>query len=187
MTLTIRNIAFVDIPSITEIADIELGKNYFSSDLWSLAQNEHTIFHVAEDSNNGIIGFCYSFIISKNKIAKKIKTNNSPSQIENTLSSVLKTIAVKEGFKRNGIGKLFTQKLINDLIERKIDSLYCVAWKSASATNIAELLHKFQFEILEEIPNYWTEESIEMKYACPECGDNGCYCSAVIYLKTLIA
>lgn len=185
MAIKIRDLTLQDIPYIVEIANTELGNNYFGSDICKLLENEDAIFKIAESTRHETIAFCYSYIIPANTVISELRTTKTAHNIIVKKAGVLKTIAVKEGYKRSGIGQLFVENLMASCQNKNIEIIYCVAWKSASATNISGLLSKFNFKILEEIPNYWTKESLEKKYSCPECGDNGCYCSAVVYYKIL--
>ena len=174
-----------DLPKILEISDAELGKDYLDETIKDKIVSKTTIFRVAESSSEGLVGFCYSYLSNAKDIITELGIKKLPKAL--TISSkivVLKTIAVSTFIKGRGVGSSLIKDSLEIYNKQEVESIYCLAWRSKKGTNIHGLLNIHNFSIYEEIPNFWTKDSQEKGYLCPECG-NPCKCVAVIYTKAL--
>ncbi len=174
-----------DFPSITRIADNQLGKNYITEESLKeiLSDDDSTFCLVAYNSQNSkVAGFCISKQISYSEL-KEITYGKDINELkfENHIG-IIKTVAVDERSKNLGLGSMLVGESLSTMEKQGVTSFASPAWKHAGIINIASILEKCGFEHAIEIPNYWYESSIREGFNCPQCG-NPCHCSCVIYIK----
>lgn len=178
------------IPSVLEISDNELGKDYLSySDIEKVLNDKNYICKIAIDKDtNKVIAFGLCLIVSPDEVKKIIDWPDN--KISRALKhsneiGVLKTISVLKDFQGKGIGKLVTERCYNELIDREVNSICSIAWKNGNITNIGGILLDLGFNEYASINDYWKDDSINKNYNCPVCGKPPCRCIGVIYTKIL--
>ena len=187
----LRDISKDYIPQILDISDEQLGKDYLSNELLeNIIDNDTNVICKLAFSQigNKVIGFCLAFVVEPQDIASIIKVPER--QISRALRDsekigVIKTIAVDNKYKGYGVGRKLAEDCYNELLRKKVQSLCSVAWKGKEKVNINGILTNLGFERYIEIPDYWSEDSLQKGYSCPNCGQPPCHCSAVIYTRSV--
>ncbi|MBS2098786.1 GNAT family N-acetyltransferase [Carboxylicivirga linearis] len=168
-----------DLPLIQQISDTELGTGYFNTfnnNLFSESNQIRVIIH-----KEVLVGFCYSYITSFKEI--NIAWELSENQFApNDKVGVLKTIAVKYRFQKQGLGNALLEDTINGIFQNNATAIFTSLWNNPDKESNINLMIKNGFRWQKTIPNYWTSDSIIKSYHCPACG-YPCKCSATIYLK----
>lgn len=184
----IKSPAISDIPEIIDICNEELGNEYLIfQEFEKMITDEKYFLKVAISPNSEIIGFYICLIVSKLEITELF--HNIPlSQFHSSFDStdtfgVIKTIAIKNKYKEQGIGTSLMKDCLSNFRTKNISILSLIAWKSKHGINMEGIMKNNQFIKLKEIENYWSLESIEKKYNCPDCGSPPCTCMAVIFGK----
>lgn len=95
---------------------------------------------------------------------------------------LIKSVAVEEKFRRQGIGTNLTLETIDRFKLKKCDALFAVSWVSNRPDSSQKMFESLGFQNVLRIPNYWTKDSIEDGYMCPVCG-NPCKCVAIFYFR----
>ena len=176
-----------DISSIVDISDKELGKDYLNDyDIRSLFEKSDSIFRIVKSSSGEIIGFSYSYYATPVIVKERSRIKKLPKSFEYSNNiGILKTVAVKSKCKNRGIGTALVIDAINKMKEKSIYSVITIAWKSKDKINMEGIMKNNDFLRYNEISDYWKEDSIREGFYCPTCGSPPCFCSAVIYGKTL--
>jgi len=184
--ISIRNAEIEDLNGILAIADAEFGKHYFDEiSLKEQICSPSSVFRVAENVKNEIVGFSYAYLTTAEEIKEKIGIASLPPEIEKSSKIALrKSMAVKSSYQRKGIGAVLLNDALMLFKKQQMEAVLSITWKSKKGINIAGLMQFYAFKQYKEIPNFWTADSIQKGYLCPECG-NPCKCSAVIYTKVL--
>ena len=182
MTLVFEDIQQKYFDEVIDICNSQFGFEYFKMHwLEAFVKEKDTCFvKVVLDENEQVLGFCLNQIIKQNEIVDYLKLS-SFSEFDEFFGGfnqigVLKTICVKPGLTKFGIGTQLIQRSMDEFQKRNVNKIASVAWKSANGINIDKSLRKFGLSPIVEVPNFWSGLS------CGVCGDN-CICSAVIYLS----
>lgn len=178
----IVNATLEDMNQIIEISNTQLGNRYFSK---LMLDNPKHIYKVAKSKDNVVHGFCFSYLTTMKEFCSHYdilggEFNDSADQV-----AVFKTIAVKEESKGNKIATSLLSVSEQAIRNKNITNLYRVGWKSNSGTNIDPVFRSMRFDTIQELKNFWYQDSINQGFECPECGVPPCSCSAVIYHKSL--
>ncbi|WP_299576838.1 GNAT family N-acetyltransferase [uncultured Sunxiuqinia sp.] len=183
--LQIKDVTRLELARVIEIADSELGKDYLDEGIKDQISRPNTLFRVAVSKKEGILGFCYSYILTPEELDEQFELADFPKSLKvSSKIAVLKTIAVKSIHQGKGVGSILMDDALELYKQNQIESVICVAWKSKNGVNMGGLMNLYDFNLHQEINNFWKEGSIEEGYSCPVCG-NPCHCSALIYTKTL--
>lgn len=175
----IRDFVNTDLPSIISIANEELGKGYFEGVLNCEKHINQSILRVVEKDNNEIAGFCYAYFNPAESLTDILRPLSYGLK-----TGVLKTIVIKDRYKNNGLGKAFIDDMIEKLNLTQTQVVISTVWDNQFNPAIRIIMRHAGFKSYQEIPNYWTNDSIEKGYQCPVCG-HPCFCSAIIYYKKL--
>ncbi len=98
---------------------------------------------------------------------------------ENKEVLIINTCAVK--YENEGIGSLLVEYVLAKHA-KDFKKIYVPAWKHGNTINAHKLLKKFNFKPYVEIPNFWYEDSLNIKNFCPVC-NTPCLCSLVVYCR----
>jgi predicted N-acetyltransferase YhbS len=176
-----------NVQGVIALSDDELGKDYFSQDsLSDLMKKEGMVLSVALNSSGKVIGFILGFVARQSEIQtflKKIKPVELRAGINAEKIGVLKTMAISNDYKGQGIGTALIKDCISKLEMKGVSLICALAWQCEKGINVGHILENEHFEIRHELKKYWAEDSIQRNYNCPECGEPPCNCSAVIYSK----
>ncbi len=172
-----------DVDDIRLISDMELGAGYSRALFENINIRQNHILGVAKYNQNQIVGFCFGSLIEKDVLKQKWNLIPKENSI-NKYWGYAQTIVVKAEFQNKGIGGLLIEFLLQYFKNNQIDKVYTTAWKTKGLINANDLLNKYHFQLLKEIPNYWYLESLQHQYLCPVCV-NPCNCTALIYERDL--
>jgi ribosomal protein S18 acetylase RimI-like enzyme len=171
---------------ILQISDCELGKDYISdANLSKIVDDESYLSRVAV-INGKVVGFAIAKTVGFADLETLLKVERT--KIPRFLSvndkiGYISVVAVGRSGQGVGIGFKLVKDLVDTLEEDGITSFCCTAWKNSDRINVGNILKSLDFEEGITIENYWTEDSIQNKYDCPECG-NPCKCSAVMFFRS---
>lgn len=174
-----------DYSSISPIADVQLGKDYLTRQIFSscLKSNNNINCLVADDAdNNSICGFAIFKLIDKKELKSITKGHDIEQLCFEDSIGYLRTIAVAPEYTNQGIASHLAKNILDYFKNNNIKCIISTAWKHAGIINISSILEHLGFDKVIEIPNYWHEDSIKEGFMCPQCG-NPCTCSCVIYGK----
>jgi ribosomal protein S18 acetylase RimI-like enzyme len=95
----------------------------------------------------------------------------------------LKSVIVHPDYRR--------QKIATNLIaaievmgeKQGITHYYAEAWSTLTGLTSGLLFEKLGYRIVRQIDHFWFDDSLIQGYACSECGQAPCCCSAVIFVK----
>lgn len=182
---TLRPARAIDALAILRIGDDQLGDGYVDEDLIrNLAENQSALCFVAEEHGR-VVGFALGQLQSVEEATAVIKAPMPRHLSFAGQVAVLKTVAVARHLHGRGIGSQLALNCLEEFQAHGIGVVYSVAWKSSAGVNIAGVLERLDFDVVAEVSNYWREESLEVGFKCPICGEPPCACSAVIYSKVL--
>lgn len=172
------------IPFILNICNEQLGDGFLSeAELQHYLDNETKFCHVVQHSNQ-VAGFSLMEISDKSIIAKKMRSEEQ--WFLNYFAAYDKIgyrslTAVSNQFQGKGVASFLVEKGLH-FLSQKTDVVVCDAWKSET-THIGNILERNSYEVLKEVPQFWTAESINKQYQCGVCGAPPCECTAVIYAR----
>lgn len=169
-----------------EIYDISLGKGYIPpEDLLRYSQDRDHYILIGSVINGKLLGIMlaypadHEYIKDYNDELEKFDTS---LQLQPYSTGIIKSLAVKPEYRHEGIGTKLTVESMKRLQEMSCSLLFAPAWDSGKPDSSPKMFDKLGFNNVLEIPNYWTKDSIEKGYQCPNCG-NPCHCKAIYYYK----
>ena len=180
----VRETKAEDFAEIRAIADKQLGKNYLvAADLQRILQRHTATFSLSavERASGSVVGYCLSSSVDY-KVAEQICRRDVSELHGTTLPVYIETLAVDPQHNGKGIGSQLISATMERCREHGVGALFGSAWKQRNKINVGNLLLRNGFRQLEEIPDYWLEQSIREGFICPECG-NPCHCSCVLFIK----
>ncbi len=180
---TINLLTNNDIDNLLIIADNLFGRGYLSKNELQRYIDDKTKTCIVVKINNEIVGFQLMQTIKPEEIASLAL--KEPQWFKKQFSScnsigVLKTIAVKDKFKNQGIGTLLTTESIK-ILNEKSNCILSICWDKKENTVISSILEKCGMIQVRKIPEFWKNDSIEKNYSCNICGEPPCTCNAIIY------
>lgn len=92
---------------------------------------------------------------------------------------VVRTVAIKDGFEKRGIGTELVERCIETCADRGATALFAIGWESDDGVAIDGILEYFDFREVTRIEGYWAEEHSD----CENCGTSPCQCTAVLYAR----
>ena len=174
------------IPSIIDIANIELGYNYITNQqLYSIIDNTNSWVCKVAIVHSKVIGFVLCKKNEQSEFNSIIENYNDiiVNKTNNLQFGLIKTIVVEAGYKGQGIGTQLVTQCISLLKKQNVYSFYTLSWKSEKKDNSEKLFLKLGFTKLLEVPNYWKQDSLQNNYRCINCGNPPCTCSAILFVK----
>ena len=182
-TETISLLTNNDIDSLLIIADKLFGCGYLSKNELQRYINNKTKTCIVARKNDKIIGFQLMQIINPAEITSLAL--KEPQWFKKQFSNcdsigVLKTLAVKDEFKNQGIGTLLTTESIK-ILRKKSNCILSICWDKKEDTIVSNILEKCGMTQVRKIPEFWKNDSIERNYSCNICGAPPCTCDAIIY------
>jgi ribosomal protein S18 acetylase RimI-like enzyme len=151
-----------DIEEIVNISDLCFGENYLNY--------EHIVNAIKASKlitlkiNSSLIGFCI-FSTPENK--------QTPCYIE--------TIAIKPQHHKKGFGTKILVQTLSTLQKQGFNKVNYKAWVEGPNNFFISKIKRIGFVKLEEIKDYWKEESITQPFNCIVCGSPPCNCTVSIY------
>lgn len=178
----IKNATQIDISSVLNILNKELGKDYVTDSVLFSFMKKGFCKVIVEKNTHVVVGVCL-FDILDYKNVTQITIGQKIEDFKNTNHiGFIKTIAVQDKCQNLGLGTKLLKTVLDALNKKEVDKFISTAWEHSGVTNISSLLKKFGFVEKFKIRNYWYEDSLKKKYLCPVCG-NPCHCNCVVYIK----
>jgi len=186
--IEIKDLNTSQIPYVINISDCELGEQYISKRaLTHLIKEKGTAITRVALFDNEVSGFAIAYILNFKQLHNILKNNidQLPKEYRdiNLQFGYIKSIIVQKGKQNIGIGKMLCNDLINELNKSGANAFIVTAWKKKGEIPANKILQQSGLNVLCEIPEFWKDESISIKYKCPICGNPPCQCSAVIFGK----
>ncbi|RKX17147.1 MAG: hypothetical protein DRP35_11435 [Candidatus Zixiibacteriota bacterium] len=182
-TDTINLLTADDFDDLLIIADELFGRSYLSKPELQSYIDDNTKIGIVAKINDKIIGFqlmqtsnldgIMSFVLKEQQWFKEQFSNYSSI-------GILKTLAVKNEFKNQGIGTLLTTKSI-EILKKKSDCILSICWDKENDASVSNILEKYGMKQIRKISEFWKEDSLERNYTCKICGAPPCTCNAIIY------
>lgn len=168
---------------LLNIADKLFGRGYLSkSELQSYIDDNNKTGFVAR-TNDTITGFQLMLTCDLDEMMSLVLCEQDwfKEQFSNKLPiGVIKTIAVSDEFKNQGIGTALTMKSI-EMLRKSSSCMISICWDQKDDTVFSRMLEKCGMKLTRRIAEYWREDSLKRKYKCKSCGLPPCMCNALIY------
>ena len=166
--------------AIISISNQVLGKHYLNPKLLNEYINNPNKKALVVKVENKIVGFINSELIERTKlpkdIIKEVQDLSSPHVY------FIKQVIVHPSYQKKGLGKKMIHEIINQKHQKNIPFL-CLAWKKDNHIPIEKTLFFNGFQRINELPNYWYNDSLLHQYNCLSCGTPPCKCGAVLFFK----
>lgn len=162
---------------VLRIASGALGRDYLTSET---LKSVETLVAVRDDE---VVGFCTGRPLDGATLST-LQLNHYTELKSATKVGQVGSIAVVPRAQRRGVAGNLLEECLRKLKRDGCDAIVMIAWHSARGIPIAPLARKFSFKRIADISEYWKEASEKDGFACPECGDPPCSCSAVIFVRS---
>lgn len=180
----ISSITLSDFSGIKSISDLCFGKNYLSINSLNKISSHEGVFSKIE-VNGVLVGFCIATTIDS-LIDNKWFSLKEYKNISEFPFSVIKTIAITPNYQSKGLGsKLLESTVLKLEAKFELENLFFPAWIINEKSRLKTKLLKMGFHYIKQINQYWFNESIELGYNCPACGNPPCTCSIGLYKKVV--
>ena len=165
----------------------QLGEGYLTENHFvELASDPQAVCFEAQNANGDVLGVITAKILEKQAAFEllKITAAQAPEYAQRSEKiGIFKTIAISENAKGQGIGTKLVQALMDAFQQAHLQAAACVAWQYGETENIKGIMHRFGFERVAEIPDYWIDDP--EPFICPACGKPPCRCQANIYFRAI--
>lgn len=170
--------------SILKICETQLGKGFLSPELLISYLEHPSKYCQVVLLEEQVVGFSLMEISPLAQIAQKMK------QAEQWFLDYFASYdnigyrsltAVNKDFEGKGVASFLVAQGL-EFLSTKVSVVVCDAWKSEH-THIGSILERNACQALQEVPHFWTTESIQQNYQCGYCGAPPCECTAVIYAR----
>ncbi|MCD6367319.1 MAG: GNAT family N-acetyltransferase [Bacteroidales bacterium] len=182
-TDTINLLTADDFDNLLIIADELFGRGYLNKNELQSYIEDITKTSIVAKINDKIIGFQLMQTSNLDGIMSLVLKEQQwfKEQFSNYSSiGVLKTLAVKDEFKNQGIGTLLTTESIK-ILRKKSNCILSICWNKNDDTAVSNILGKCGMKQIRKISEFWKEDSLKRNYTCKICGAPPCTCNAIIY------
>lgn len=170
----------------SEIYDVSLGQKYIPlEDLLRYAANPEQFILIGSVFDQALLGVMLAYPLDEDtaeEYSHTLREHNIPIQLQDYNVGLIKSVAVRPGYRHRGIGTKLTLKSMARLKEMSCDFFLAVSWVSNRPDSSQKMFENLGFRNILSVPDYWTQDSIEKAYQCPNCG-NPCHCNAIFYLR----
>ena len=181
---SVRKAHIDDVAAILYLGKTTLGEGYLTTHglYRDIADN---IVYVATYQGEPI-GYCVAECLSPGELKTQLLGHPEdpfPDLIQADQLGrlgLLQAAGVNPCFRRNGIATSMLKDSIDDLIQRGVEAIIGLAWKTETV-HVGGVLDRLGFKPRQEYPHLWDMESIEKNYHCPVCGVPPCQCNGVLY------
>ena len=180
---TIKLLAIDDFDDLLIIADELFGRGYLTKAELQNYVDGNTKTGIVTKTRNEIIGF--QLVQTTNLSGIKSLALNEQQWFQEQFSGyssigVLKTLAVKDDFRNQGIGTLLTTESIK-ILRKTSDCILSICWDKKDDASISTILKNCGMRQIREINEFWKEDSLKRNYSCKICGKPPCRCNAIVY------
>lgn len=155
----IRLAELSDIPSLVSLSEQAFGKSFHNDSYFNSA--------ISSSKNR-----CYINLYNDVLVAFLTILNT-----ENGLR--IDSVVVDETHRGKGMASQLFEEVLTDYNSER---LQVFVWKESPDGNLEAICQRFGFNKVDEISNYWYEQSLNNEFICKRCG-NPCYCTAILYEK----
>ncbi len=166
-----------------QLLNSRLGEGFYNRNMLESYSKDPSKFLLIAYTDEQFCGVFTGEVVStesKNGVAQLIKSK-SDSDLE---IGILQSVAITERAENKGIGALLIKKAVSIFKQRGVVKMGGHVW-SLSDNRMAQILLALGFRKMAFLPNYWSENSIERNFQCPECGNPPCTCTAIVYTYNL--
>lgn len=177
------------IPQVLEISKVEFGIDYlFEKDFLDCIGKEDVFCKVAMLGDE-VVGFCICRIFGPERVDEELKLPVSKERdimMSFKRIGLLDAITLRSDMQGHGYGTVLADESYRAMLEKGVDSVCAMAWKSIrGTTNAKRLLENLGMSASIEIQGYWNlmVDSPEGHH-CPHC-EPPCKCFGVLYYKPI--
>ncbi|MCR4263219.1 MAG: GNAT family N-acetyltransferase [Candidatus Roizmanbacteria bacterium] len=171
-----------------QIYDKSLGRDYIERHaLFAYALNRSRCVALAGFIEQVARGFVIGHIMSgpeKFQYLEDMLLHQIHIPLNDYTIGLIKSISVEQGFRHRGLGTELTQETMNRFVSMGCNALFAVSWISNKPDSSQHMFESLNFRRVLQIDDYWTADSIEREYQCPNC-EKECHCSAVFYFREI--
>lgn len=88
-------------------------------------------------------------------------------------------LTVRSGTRYGGIGSTLVTLVTSWLTAEQVTDFYAPLWNPRSLARAHQIARRRKSTIVAELPDYWTEESLDEDWHCPRC-TQPCHCPAYL-------
>ena len=170
------------------IADDVLGAGYLN-DL-NDGEGLHEVKTKLAVVNGEVAGFITynleppGFLASSPKYEKAKFSTDLRSADKRSKMGHIRIVGVDQNTQGRGVGTMLIAAAEKHLIQLGAETILVFGWTSPKGTHIGGVIEKLGYDEIEEVSNFWTEESQQLNYECAVCG-TPCVCSVKIFKKSI--
>ena len=104
-------------------------------------------------------------------------------RLRNQTTALIKSIAVDEQFRGNGIATRLVKQVMQLLEKNGAKGFYSFGW--VSKQNVCQtqgVLESLGFQSVMRFDEFWLDDSTQRNYDCPVCGQP-CHCAALLFVR----
>ena len=177
--VAIRDFSPQDLPACLVISDAAFGQGCLVAASF-IAPNDQV--YVA-DGASGVVGFLVTRRMARSKFYESAKLEASAG----LPGLLMASMAIDPDNKQQGVGRALMTHALSVGAQQGLLWAGMQAWKTAAGSiDVGPLAQSLGFKPIAESTNHWLSDPQESGYACSECGNAGCHCSAVFFEKNLL-
>ena len=181
--MPVRPALYADIDSIKILSDQCFGKEYHQENSIRNFIDHHEWHLAVYEENKDIKGFVLLLTGSFDRILEEIGIihRGALKELANRGDICLrKSTCVKGDSRGKGLGSLMAGYAVESYPRHLHMSL---SWKKNDKVPMQHIGENLGFKVIQELKEYWREESLNKNYDCPHCGDPPCTCPALIMVR----
>lgn len=184
---SIRSLLLSDtdlIEQASAIYDESLGQKYIPvQDLVRYISKPEQYVVLGSISQDKLLGALIGSVLGDDESSgydSVLQIHESGIRLADHRVGLVKSVAVEKRFRHCGIGTHLTEEAMRQLKKLGCGAFFAVSWVSNKPDSSQGMFEKLNYRKLIRLKNYWTQDSIEQGYDCPNCG-SPCFCSAIYY------
>ena len=170
------------------ILAVSLGKKYINeADFRGYLGDQHSKFAIGAIIEQEPIAVALAEIMEKPSLesyqasARKAGFNIFLSAYQRV--GHLRSIAVKDEYRRQGVGTTLCSNVIEVLRDAGCNAVFTVAWEPGLTQSSMSMFETLGFARIGEVPEFWKVDEVNEDHQCPRCGFP-CTCTAIFCLRT---
>lgn len=186
MDIQIKTISMKDLDRILSFTDKWIGKNYFTKEelrqtlLMGIKKNINT--SLLAEYGNEIIAVRITLAPGEWITSHTYNITPHAWPVSEDKVAYFKCLFIDERFQGRGLGKILSNKSIEQLKKVGTQAIVCHSWVESPNNSSHKYLEKIGFKKIITHANFWYFK----EYECTRCGVGRCECSAeemVLFLK----